>query len=78
MPQALIMLNEKENRVLNLVKAKYGLKDKSAAVEAVIAHYIGCEGEPSLREEFIAHIQKAEKGKFVRVDNFAKHYGIGE
>jgi len=78
MPQALIVLNDEENRLLNLVKAKYGLKDKSAAVKAVIAHYIDCEGEPSLREEFIARIQKAEKGKFVRVDNFATHYGLDE
>jgi len=75
MPQALISLSEEANKILNVVKAKHGLKDKSAAVEAVIEHYIECEGEPNLKEEFIERIKKAEKGKFIQVDNFAKHYG---
>ena len=75
MKQALIQLSEEANKVLNIVKAKHNLKDKSAAVEAVIEHYIECEGEPNLKEEFIERIKRAEKGKFVRVDNFAKQYG---
>lgn len=76
MKQALIQLSEEANKVLNIVKAKHNLKDKSAAVEAVIEHYIECKGEPDLKEEFIEKIKKAEKGKFIRVDNFAKHYGV--
>ena len=76
MTQALISLSEEANRVLNLVKAKFNLKDKSQAVEAVIGHYLECEGEPDLREEFIERVKKAEKGRFVRVDKFAKHYGV--
>ena len=76
MPQALISLTEEANKLLNVVKAKRNLKDKSAAIEVVIEHYIECEGEPALKEEFIARIRKAEKGKFVRVENFGKHYGV--
>ncbi|HLF54452.1 MAG TPA: DUF2683 family protein [Candidatus Nanoarchaeia archaeon] len=76
MPQALISLSEEANKVLNLVKAKFNLKDKSQAVEAVVEHYLECKGEPDLRDEFIERIKKAEKGKFVRVENFAKHYGV--
>lgn len=76
MTQALIELSEEANKVLNLVKAKHNLKDKSAAVEIVIGHYVECEGEPSLKEEFIERIKRAEKGKFVQVDNFAKQYGV--
>ncbi|MBI4145953.1 DUF2683 family protein [Candidatus Woesearchaeota archaeon] len=76
MTQALIQLSEEANKVLNMVKAKHGLKDKSAAVEAVIEHYVECEGEPDLKEEFIERIKRAEKGKFIRVDDFAKHYGV--
>lgn len=75
MTQALISLSEEANKVLNLVKAKFNLKDKSQAVETIIEHYVECEGEPNLREEFIERIKKAEKGKFLRVDNFAAHYG---
>ncbi len=75
MPQALISLSEEANKVLNMVKAKHGLKDKSAAVETVIEHYIQCEGEPDLKEEFVERVRRAEKGKFIRVHDFAKHYG---
>ena len=75
MPHALISLTNEANKLLNIVKAKHNLKDKSAAIEAVIEHYITCEGEPDLKEEFIARIKKAEKGKFVRVNDFGKHYG---
>lgn len=76
MTQALIELTEESNRVLNIVKAKHNLKDKSAAVKVVIEHYLECEGEPGFKEEFIERIKRAEKGRFVRVDDFAKRYGV--
>jgi len=72
MPKALISLSDEANKLLNILKAKHGLKDKSAAVEAVIAHYVDCEGEPDLKDEFIQRIHRAEKGKFIRVHDFAK------
>ena len=75
MVQALIELNENENRVLNIVKAKLGLNDKSEAIKVLIEYYIENEGEPELRPEFIERIKKAEKGKFIKVSNFSKHYG---
>lgn len=76
MVQALIELDKNTNRVLNIVKAKLDLKDKSEAVKAVIDYYIKHEGEPDLQPEFIERIKKAEKGKFIAVSNFAKHYGV--
>lgn len=75
MTQALVQLNENSNRVLNIVKAKYDLKDKSQAIEIVIQHYIDCESEPELKKEFLERIKKAELGKFIKIKNFAKHYG---
>ena len=75
MVQALVELDENTNRVLNIIKAKFGLNDKSQAIKAVIEYYVENEGEPELRPEFIERIKKAEKGKFVKVGNFAKHYG---
>ena len=77
MVQALIELDENANRVLNIVKAKLGLNDKSEAIKAVIQYYIEREAEPELRPDFIERIKKAEKGKFVKVSNFAKRYGAG-
>ena len=76
MVQALIELDVNANRVLNIVKAKLGLNDKSEAIKAVIEYYIEHEKEPELKPEFIERIKKAEKGKFIKVNNFAKHYGV--
>lgn len=75
MVHALIELDENANRVLNIVKAKLGLNDKSEAIKALIEYYIEKEGEPELKPEFIERIKKAEKGRFVKVSNFSKHYG---
>ena len=76
MVQALVELDENANRVLNIVKAKFGLKDKSEAIKTLVDYYIENEGEPELRPDFIERIKKSEKGKFVKVSNFAKHYGV--
>ena len=75
MVQALIKLDGDTNRVLNIVKAKFGLKDKSEAIKTIIHYYVEHEAEPELRSEFIERIKKAEKSKFIKVSDFAKHYG---
>ena len=76
MVQALVKLNGNINRVLNIVKAKYNLKDKSEAIEFIINRYIEFEGEPELRPEFIEKIEKIKKEKSIRVDDFAKRYKL--
>ncbi len=76
MVRALINLDENINRVLNIVKAKYGLKDKSEAVEFVINRYIEFESEPELRPEFIKKIKEIEKQKSIKIKNFAERYNL--
>ena len=76
MTQALIKLNENINRVLNIVKAKYDLKDKSEAIEFIVKKYIEYENEPELKPEFIKKINKIKKEKSIRVDDFAERYGL--
>jgi hypothetical protein len=49
MPQAIIHLGEKEDRVLTIVKGKYGLKNKSEAVNLLIDKYGEELLEPKLR-----------------------------
>ena len=77
MVQALVKISENTNRVLNVVKAKYGLRDKGEAIEVVVEKYIEDEGEPELRPEFIEKIRRTEhkKGiKFKSVDELRKRY----
>jgi len=76
MVQALIKLKDNTNRVLNVIKAKYNLKDKGEAIELVVNKYIEDEDEPELRPEFIETIKRIQKQKSIRVDDFAKRYGL--
>lgn len=76
MVQALVKINDNTNRVLNIVKAKFSLKDKGEAIEAVVDRYIEEENEPELKPEFIKKINEIKKQKSIRVDNFAKRYGL--
>ena len=76
MVQALVKIDGNTNRVLSIVKAKYGLKDKGEAIQHVVKEYIEFENEPELKPEFIKKIKKIRKQKSIRVDDFAKRYGL--
>ncbi len=76
MVQALIEIDENTNRVLNVVKAKYGLRHKGQAVQYVVEQYIEEENEPELKPEFIKKMKEIQKQKSIRVNDFAKRYGL--
>lgn len=77
MVKSLVDLNERESRIINIVKAKYGFKDKSQALSLILKRYEECELEPQLRPEFVAEIEEARKrGKFVKVKDFAEEFGL--
>ena len=63
MVQAVIDINENTNRVLNIVKAKFGLKDKSHAIDLVVSEYEQVSLEPELRPEYKIKLNKIIKGK---------------
>lgn len=52
MVKAIISIDDHTNQVLNIVKAKYGLRDKSSAIELVIKQYEEELLEPKLRPEY--------------------------
>ncbi len=63
MVQAIVNLGEREDRVLTIVKGKYGLNNKSEAVNFVISKFEEDNLEPQLRPEFIKKLQKIKKQK---------------
>ena len=76
MVKSIINMTERESRIINIVKAKYGLKDKSQALSLILKRYEECELEPQFRPEFIKEIDEARrKGKFVEIKDFAKEFG---
>jgi hypothetical protein len=77
MVKSIIDLTERENRIINIVKAKYGLKDKSQALSIILKRYEECELEPHLRPELVDEIEETRKnGKFVKVKDFAKEFDV--
>jgi len=71
----MINIDEEANKVLNIVKAKYGLKDKSEAINLVVAEYEENFLEPELRPEYKKkmlsivgrkHLSRAEFEKAVK------------
>ena len=79
MVQAIITIDENTNRVLNIVKAKFGLKDKSRAIEVMAEQYQDEVLEPELRPEYIEKAKGIMKEKPIRIgtiEDFRKRYGI--
>ncbi len=63
MVQAVIDIEDRANRVLNIVKAKFGLKDKSQAINIVVNEYEQSFLEPELRPEYTEKLHKIKKQK---------------
>ena len=61
MVQSIIDIDENEDRILNIVKAKFGLKNKSQAVALIAKIYADSFLESELRPEYIKKLQKIEK-----------------
>lgn len=76
MVQAIINIEDHANRVLNIVKAKFGLKDKSEAINIMAEQYEQEILEPGLRPEFIEKMKKRQLEPTVKVKNFKKHFGM--
>ncbi|NUN11792.1 DUF2683 family protein [Candidatus Micrarchaeota archaeon] len=70
MVQALVNISDESNRVLNIVKAKYGLKDKSQAIDLVVSEYEASLLDEKFRPEFVQNVKKiVDKGRFKQVDS---------
>ena len=72
MVQAVIDVEENVNRVLNIVKAKFGLKDKSQAINLVVHEYEEAFLEPELRPEYKVKLAKIIKGRHLSRADFEK------
>lgn len=76
MVQAIIDVDSHTNRILNIIKAKFGLKNKSQAIETMASQYEEYILDPELRPEYIEKAEKIMKQKTVPVDDFSKRYGV--
>ncbi|NOR48849.1 MAG: DUF2683 domain-containing protein [Methanosarcinaceae archaeon] len=69
MVQAFINIDEHTNRILNIIKAKYGLTNKSSAIELMASQYEEEILEPELRPEYVDKVKKIMQQDPVDVGN---------
>lgn len=67
-------IDDRTNRILNIIKAKHGLKDKSQAINLMAEQFEEHILEPVLKPEFIESLKASETEKTVKVSDFQKRY----
>jgi len=72
MPKAMIQISEKANRILNIVKAKYALRDKSQAINKMAEEFGEVLLEPQMRPEYVRKLRKIEKEGTVSEEEFER------
>jgi len=79
MVQAIVDISKNANKVLNIVKAKYDLKNKSKAINFVAIEFGKDILDPELRPEFIEKMKIIEKEGAIEIgtaEDFKKRYGL--
>jgi len=76
MVQAMINISPEANHILNIVKARNNLKDKSEAIMQVVLEYGAESLEPELRPEFIEKMKRVAGERKIKVTNFSERYGL--
>lgn len=76
MVKTLVTLDERTNRVLNIIKAKFGFRNKSEAIEWLLERYETELLEPELRPEFVKKMRKRAREPTVEVTDIGKHFGL--
>ncbi len=74
MVKAIIEIDDHTNRILNILKAKHGLKDKSQAINLMAQQFEACVMEPALRPEFIESLKASQTERTIKVKDFAERY----
>jgi hypothetical protein len=80
MVKAIVDIDEEANKVLNHLKAEYGLKDKSQAINLMAEEFKRfVRIEPEVRPEYVEKLNRIQKGKHIKIGSvkeFRKRYGL--
>ncbi len=74
MPTAIVELNNKANRVVNIVKAMYNLKDKSQALNKMAEEYEHEILEMELKPEYLKRLKRIEKEKSLKIKDIEGYF----
>jgi len=79
MVKAIVDIEEEANRVINILKAQYGLKDKSQAINKLAKEYKEIVLESEFKPGYLRRLLEIQKEPIVRVGSTAdmrKRYGL--
>ncbi len=79
MVKAIVEIDGEANKVINLLKAQYGLKDKSQAINEMARQYRELVLESELRPAYLNKLKKIQAEPIIRIGSakdFAKRYGL--
>lgn len=79
MVKAIVQIDEEANKVINVLKAQYGLKDKSQAINEMAKQYKILVLESDVRPEYLKRLEKIRKEQIIRIGSvrdFRKRYGL--
>ncbi len=79
MVKAIVEIDEQANKVINVLKAQYGLKDKSQAINEMAKQYKLLVLESDVRPEYLKRLEKIRKEQIIRIGSagdFRKKYGL--
>ena len=79
MVKAIVEIDEEANKVINLLKAQYGLRDKSQAINKMAKQYKEIVLESEFNPEYIRKLMEIQKEPIIRVGSTAelrKRYGL--
>lgn len=79
MVKAIVDIKDKTNRMLMMVKAEYGLKDKSQAIDVMAKEYEELIFEPKVKASYLKKLKKIQKERVVHIgtaEDFKRRYNL--
>ena len=79
MVKALINISYETNRILGIIKAEFGLKDKSQAIDKLAEEYEELVFEPKIKPSYLKKLKKMEKERTMKIgtlEDFRKMYKV--
>ena len=79
MVKALIDISDRANRVLMIVKAEFGLRDKSQAIDKVTQDYEELVFEPKVKASYLRKLKRIQKEGVIKIgtiEDFDRMYHL--
>jgi len=79
MVKAIVDIDVEANRVINILKAQYDLRDKSDAINEMARQYRELVLESEIRPEYLKKLARIQREPIIRIGSygdFRKRYGL--